>query len=92
MSRFLSLCFVGLFLFSCENDHKQLCECIEIGDQVNQLSESFFNRTYSEAGKDSLDALIKERDVLCKPYLEMGALELQEAKGNCDQLDVERNR
>lgn len=92
MKHALFLLLFSTAFLSCKENHKQLCDCIELGDQVNKLSESFFNRTYSEAGKDSLDALIKQREELCKPYLEMKATELQKAKHSCDQLDVESNR
>lgn len=92
MKFFLPFILVSSILLSCKEDHQQLCECIELGDQVNELSESFFNRKYSEAGKDSLDLLIEQRDKVCQPYLEMGATELQKAKHSCEQLNVEKNR
>lgn len=92
MKFYLTLLLFSTLLLSCKEDHTQLCDCIELGDQVNQLSKSFFNRTYSEVGKDSLDALINQREEVCQPYLEMRATELQDAKHSCDQLDVESNR
>lgn len=71
-----------LTLSSCSND-QSLCTCIEAGDAVNQLSESFFHREYSVLGKDSLDALIAHRDALCEEFQLMSGEEMLKLKENC---------
>jgi len=69
-------------LLACGNN-QSLCTCIEAGDAVNQLSESFFHREYSVLGKDSLDALIAHRDSLCEEFQLMSGEEMLKLKENC---------
>jgi hypothetical protein len=70
-------------LFSCSND-QSLCNCLEAGEDVNQLSASFFTRDYSVLGKDSLDALIHYRDSLCEEFKMMSGEDMLKLKENCD--------
>lgn len=65
------------------------CKCIEAGQKVNELSASFFNRDYSERGKDSLDQVIQYRDELCEPFNRLSPEELQQEKQQCSQLLIE---
>jgi hypothetical protein len=66
-----------------------LCECVEAGESVNQLSSSFFDGSYSEERKDSLAQAIDRRDELCAPFQNMGPQELQEASKECVSLKIE---
>ncbi len=91
MVRFIVFSLIFISLTSCTQNQK-LCDCIDASNVVNKLSASFFNREASQEGKDSLDAAIIQRDEVCAPFLNMGATELQEAKLNCTELDVESNR
>lgn len=81
-----------LFLFSCGGekvvDHK-LCDCIEAGKDVDELSASFFHRETTKEGADSLNALIKERDLICEEFMEMDAMELQEKALDCEALKID---
>jgi hypothetical protein len=75
-----------LLLFSCQHS---VCECVEAGQKVNEISASFFDREYSEAGKDSLDHAVKNRDAICEPFRSMSAVQLQEAASECKNLTIQ---
>lgn len=77
---------LALLVFSCQNS---VCDCVEAGNKANEISASFFDREYSEAGKDSLDRAIEKRDEICEPFQNMSAEELQEAASECDNLIIE---
>jgi hypothetical protein len=91
MVRFIVFSLIFISLTSCTQNQK-LCDCIDAGNVVNKLSASFFNRDASQEGKDSLNAAIIQRDQICAPFLNMDVTELQKAKLNCKQLDIESNR
>lgn len=76
----------SVMLFSCQNS---VCDCVEAGDKVNEISASFFDRKYSVAGKDSLDRAIEKRDEICDSYKDMSAAELQEAASDCENLVIQ---
>lgn len=71
----------SLFFACSSND---LCDCVEAADQVNKLSASFFDRPYSELGKDSLEQAIEKRDRYCEEFENMSAKDLHAAKQSCD--------
>lgn len=83
-----SFLFVLLLLGACSSDDTKLCDCIEAGEYVNELSASFFHREYSDLGKDSLDQAVLRRDELCQEFINMSADELQSLTSNCEQLKV----
>jgi hypothetical protein len=73
-------------LFSCQHN---VCDCVKAGQKVNEISASFFDRKYSEAGKDSLDNAINSRDAICEPFRSMSAGELQEEASKCENLTIQ---
>lgn len=83
--RLLLFSILTLLIFSCQNS---VCDCVEAGEKVNEISASFFNREYSVEGKDSLDNAIEKRDAICEPYRNMSAVELQEAASECENLTI----
>jgi hypothetical protein len=79
---------ISYFVFF-KKDDQRLCHCVEVGELVNHLSASFFNRPYSTQGKDSLDQLLHFRDSICAPFIEMPPAELHEAAKQCSQLQLD---
>ena len=75
-----------ILLFSCQDT---VCECVEAGKEVNEISSSFFDREYSVEGKDSLERAIQKRDAVCEPFKEMSAAQLQEAASKCENLTIQ---
>lgn len=85
----MKLLTLGVFaslLFSCQHN---VCDCVEAGQKVNEISASFFDRDYSEAGKDSLDNAIESRDAICEPFKNMSAADLQKAASECENLTIQ---
>lgn len=87
---FLVGLFLVLFLTLGCNSNPTLCECVELGDEVNQLSSSLFTRDVTQEGRDSLVKAIACRDSFCATYMSMSAEDLNEAKSTCGNLDVNR--
>jgi hypothetical protein len=79
---------IGVFYFN-KTDDQRLCECVSVGEVVNDLSASFFDRPYSVQGKDSLDQIIAFRDSICAPFIEMKTEDLHKAAKKCPQLEIE---
>jgi hypothetical protein len=75
-----------LLIIGCSSKN-EICACIEKGQEVNALSASFFDRPYAVLGKDSLDALIRERDLICEPFKTMSGEEMLEKKKTCGIAD-----
>ncbi|MBW7868607.1 MAG: hypothetical protein H3C31_09815 [Brumimicrobium sp.] len=84
----LSLVFT-LLACNSNNGKSTICDCVEAGQAVNQLSESFFSREATQEGADSLHLLIEKRDSVCKTFQEMDAIELQEKAKECASLEIE---
>lgn len=98
MNNFLKIIFTLLVCFlqgctqgeSSEKDTElanELCECIEKSEVVNEYSASFFERDYSEQGKDSLDQMLKERDEYCEKFQNLHPTKLQNAAKDCELLE-----
>jgi hypothetical protein len=85
MKRLLITLTVGIFTIGCSSD-QSICKCIELGNEVNQLSASFFDREYSVLGKDSLDALIQQRDEWCAPFKGLSGELMLEKLEECEDL------
>lgn len=79
------------FFYFNKNDDRKLCECVSFGEKVNDLSASFFNRPYSDLGKDSLDLMISIRDSICAPFLQMSSEDLYNLAENCSELKIKTN-
>jgi len=77
---------LSVLVFSCQNS---VCDCVEAGNNANEISASFFGREYSEAGKDSLDRAVENRDEICASFKNMSAEELQKAASECDNLIIQ---
>lgn len=82
----LLIILVLILLYSCQGT---VCECVEAGKEVNEISASFFDREYSVEGKDSLERAIKNREAVCEPFKEMSAEELQKAASKCKNLTIQ---
>lgn len=90
MLRFTLFLLFSISLFSCQ-DRNTVCDCVEAGNKANKISASFFDREYSEAGKDSLDKAIENREKVCEPFKEMSSKQLQEAASECENLVINPN-
>lgn len=79
---------LGSLFLGCSPENR-LCECVSAGNQVNELSAAFFDGSNPLSRRDSLSKAKIIRDSICKPYLNMGAAELQKAAEGCTSLEIE---
>ncbi len=92
MFKYLIAISVLIFTSAACTEKKGLCECVEATDQVNELSASFFDGSFTQARKDSLDQAKQLSDSLCAQYIDMGPQELHEAAKNCPSLQMDPNK
>jgi hypothetical protein len=85
---FIAISFLILSTAAC-TEKEGLCECVEATNQVNKLSASFFDGSYSEERKDSLDQAKTLSDSLCAPYIDMRPQDLHKAAQNCPSLKMD---
>lgn len=89
-SYFIVTSLIILSFVSCKaKPSHNLCHCVNVSDPLNHLSASFFNRTATQQGKDSLDQLTAYRDEICQEYKEMPSVKLLEAAADCEKLQLD---
>lgn len=76
--------FILLFLMvSCGPKDPQMCDCLESGERLNQLSAKLLNGKVTQAQKDSLLRLRKETAEKCLNYQTMSGEEMLKRKADC---------
>ena len=75
-----------IFLASCKSE-PSLCDCVEAGDAVNQISATLFDRKPTEETIDSLNQARQVKDSLCASFQTIDPIELQEKAKECESLE-----
>lgn len=83
----LSLFIFVILLASCSSK-PSLCDCVEAGDSVNQISASLFDRIPTQGAIDSLKQAEKNRDSICAQYQTMMPDELHKKAAECESLKI----
>lgn len=86
--------FISLFLlFSCGSGDQKICECLEAGDRLNQLSAELLEGEVTPAKKEEMLKLKQEKNRKCKEFESMGGEEMLKRKAECemDQATEEQN-
>ncbi len=81
-SAFLFL-LTGITLTSC-SEKDTICECIEIGDQLNKKSSKALTHTPSETEIAEIKRLRKEKSKKCAEFQKMSGSEMLERKASCN--------
>ncbi len=84
MKKLSVLTFI-ILLASCKSE-PSLCDCVEAGDAVNQISATLFDRRPTEATIDSLNRAKQHKDSLCASFQTIDPEELQEQAKECGSL------
>lgn len=82
-----------LVLAACTNPSKNsLCDCVEKGAQVDAFTqEILITQEADQAKKDSLDAMILERDKICEEFIDIDPLTLEEERAKCEGIQINRD-
>lgn len=84
--KYLSLLFFSLLLFSCSKNI--VCDCAKAGENLNKYANRFLTEIPSQANKDSIALLKKERESVCAEVKTLSTEKLEELSADCDVLQV----
>jgi len=78
--------FISVFiLFSCGAKDTKMCECLEVGEELNQLSAKLLTSDVTEQQKKDLFRLRAEKDKKCQDFQTMGGEEMLKRKAECQK-------
>ena len=78
--------FMSLFLlFSCGSKDTKMCDCLEAGDKLNQLSADLLVSEVTKDQQEEMVSLKKDRDVKCKDFQTMSGEEMLRRKAECQE-------
>lgn len=78
--------FVLLFvLFSCGSKDQQMCDCLEAGEKLNQLSAELLVSEVTPSQKKEMEALKADKETKCADFQTMGGEEMLKKKAACAQ-------
>ena len=76
--------FAGFFLlFSCSQRDNQFCECLEIGNQLNEFSSIILEEGATTETAKKLKELKSTKQKACEGYLTMDGPEMIQKKAAC---------
>jgi len=81
---FITLGFVFL-LFSCSEAEDKLCDCIKVGDELNEKTHDILQGEPTEKSVKELKALRSKKDKVCKDFKDMSGKELMRRKETCEK-------
>lgn len=83
----ISVVIVSMMLvFSCSNKDKQFCECLEVGNELNQEAAKYSSIELDKiTDKDvaKLKALKEKKEKICAPYETMAGPEMLKKQEAC---------
>ena len=74
----------GFLLFACGTKDTKMCECLEVGEKLNQLSAKLLVNEVTEKQKEELFRLRAEKEKKCKDFQTMGGEEMLKRKAECE--------
>ncbi|SFT63437.1 hypothetical protein SAMN05216474_1454 [Lishizhenia tianjinensis] len=91
MKLFLTSISAILLFSACSSSNENtLCDCVEKGAQVDALAQEILvTQEANQAKKDSLDALLEERDSICKEFIDIDPMELEKERANCEGIKIQ---
>lgn len=70
-------------LFSCSQRDEQFCECLEIGNQLNEFSSTILSDGPSVESAQKLNEIKSKKQKACEGYLTMDGPEMIRKKAAC---------
>ena len=71
------------FLFSCSEAEDKLCDCIKVGDELNEKTHEILQNEPTEKSVKELKALRQKKNKVCKDFKDMSGKELMRRKETC---------
>lgn len=85
MKKLVYVLGVSFVLFSCAEAEDKLCNCIKVGDELNEKTHEIITNGATEKSANELKALRKKQDKICKEFKNMNGAELMKRKETCEK-------
>jgi len=72
-----------VFLFSCNAKDQKMCDCLEAGDKLNQLSAELLVNEVTPSQKAEMEKLKAAKAEKCKDFQTMSGEEMLKRKAAC---------
>ena len=76
--------FALLILASCSNKDEQFCTCLAAGEELNEFTQQFFDKTPSSEEAKKVSDLKEAKTVACKDYQMMSGDIMRQKKADCE--------
>lgn len=75
----------AFLLFACSEAEDKLCDCIKVGNELNQKTHEILLGEPTEKSVKELKTLRKKKDKACKDFKDMSGKELMRRKETCEK-------
>ncbi|MEJ6777265.1 MAG: hypothetical protein QNK85_08090 [Crocinitomicaceae bacterium] len=80
-----SISLVALFFFAaCSNKDEQFCQCLKAGEELNEYTQQFFEKTPSAEEQNKGKELKEYKAKVCKEYQMMSGKIMRQKKVECE--------
>ena len=73
------------FLAACAAKDDQFCECLSVGEELNNETQQFFEKIPSKEDQERIKVLKEKKNSACADYQEMGGDEMRKLKQVCEE-------
>ncbi len=73
-----------MFLASCSNKDEQFCKCLTTGEELNEYTQQFFDKTPSAEEQNKVNELKEATTTACKDYQVMSGDVMRQKKMECE--------
>lgn len=77
------LVLITLVVASCNSKDSQFCECLSKGEELNNYTQQFFDKSPSPEEREKLKGLKQAKTEACKDYQTMSGEEMRVKKEAC---------
>jgi hypothetical protein len=77
--------FTLLFLVSCSGKDEQFCTCLSVGEELNEYTQQFFEKTPSATEQDKVVEFKTAKKAACKDYQMMSGDLMRQKKAACEE-------
>jgi hypothetical protein len=76
--------FSALLLIGCSSAPEGFCECLEKGEELNQITNEVLSGDLSNKKKDEMLQARKEKEKACATFITASGNEMREWKKSCE--------
>lgn len=91
MRKSITLLSAFAILAACSSESTTLCDCVEEGAKVDAYAQKLLINPSSDTQKDSLRMLTANRDSICKTFIDIDPVKLEEERAKCEGIKINRD-